>query len=102
MLDIRRFINRNNEASHGLITANQTTAVTLVVANEERIGLVITNTSNQAVWIRFKTAATDNTKHGILLSSNEPWTMPDGSIYQGEVSVIMATGVNKDIAFLEW
>ena len=102
MLDIRRFINRNNEASHGLITANQTTAVTLVVANIERIGLTITNTSNQSAWIRFKTAATDNTKHGIFLSSNEPWTMPSGSIYTGEVSVILDSGINKDVAFLEW
>ena len=99
--DERRIISRTSEANHGLITADQTTAVTLVAARIDRIGLVITNTSNQAVWIRFKTAATDNTKHGILLSSNEPWTMPDG-LYDGEVSVIMATGVNKDIAFLEW
>jgi len=102
-LDLRRFINRNDEASHGLITAGSTTAVTLVSSNEARSMVIISNDSNQDVWIRYKTAATDNTKHGILLkSSDPPFEMDSGAIYIGEISVIFDIGASNDVSFIEY
>lgn len=103
MLDIRRFINRNNEADHGLVTAGSTTAVTLIPLNIARIMVIISNDSNQDVWIRYKAAATDNLKHGILLKSgNPPFQMDSGAIYPGEISVIFDIGASNDVSFIEY
>ena len=100
---LQRRINRNNVATHGLVTAGSTTAVTLIPANESRIGVIISNASNQAVWIRFKTAATDNIKHGIFLDSGSPpYQMPSSSIYPDEISIIFDIGASNEVSFIEY
>jgi len=102
-ISLQQRINRNTVATHGVVTAGSTTAVVLIPENEARINVIITNASNQACWVRFKTAATDNTKHGMLLDSGSPpYQMPPSSIYPGEISVIFENGANNDISFIEY
>ena len=102
-VSLQRRINRNTVATHGLVTAGSTTAVTLIPENVARIGVIISNTSNQAVWVRFKTAASDNTKHGIFLDSGSPpYQMPSSSVYPGEISIIFDIGANNDVSFIEY
>ena len=103
MSDERRIISRSLIATHGLVTAGSATAVTLIAANIARNVVIISNDSNQDVWIRFKTAATDNTKHGILLKSGDPaYQMGDGTVYIGEISIIFDIGANNDVSFIEY
>jgi len=102
-VSLQRRINRNDTPTHGLITAGSTTAVTLIPENEARISVTISNASNQGVWIRYKTAATDNIKHGIFLDSGSPpFTMPSSSIYPGEISIIFQFGASNDVSFIEY
>lgn len=98
--------NRNitDTAVTDVVNVNSSTAQTLVAANPDRIGLIVSNDSNQELWIRYYPAADDNDQKGIFLENNRSghWEMPTDNIYTGEVSVIMDSGGTKTISFTEY
>ena len=75
------------------VTLNSTTAVTISVANADRVFFhVNNNNSNNAFWVRLYPAAQDDTKHGIYVSGKNGlknwWDMQEGEKYTGEISAI--------------
>lgn len=96
--------NTNDGATTGTVVVNSSTAQTLVPANPERIGLIVSHPGTQELWIRFYPAAQDNDQTGIYLENNgeRTWQMTPDNIYTGEVSVIMDGGGNKTIHYTEW
>ena len=95
----------NSVANIGAVTANENTAVTLVPANEARIALWVNGGAKEPIWIRFQPAFINNTtKEGILLVKEKESlkVTGDGDVYTGEVSVIMKSGSDEDVAFTEF
>lgn len=93
---IGRSTNTNDTSNVVSITLNSSTAVTLSAANAERVFFrADNNNATKAYWVRLYPAATDNTKHGIYVSSktghNPWWEMLADNPYTGEISAIADT-----------
>ena len=96
--------NTNDEATVKSVSVGSSTAVTLVDANPDRISFRATidgQTNDRTLFIRYYPAATDNTKHGNVLTKKLDEdgsffriedTMTPGNIYTGEISAIALSG----------
>ena len=100
-LDTARLANKVS-SSEGSVTVNSSTAVQLVPANPDRVLLVVSNNSNQAVWLRDYPATQDDIKQGVLIASKERYTTPFVAIHTGVYSVILNSGGNSSINFVEY
>lgn len=89
------------------ISVDSTTAVTLLTAlgipfEPPRIKVVVYNSGNRDLWVRFYPASDDNLKRGVVVRSGETQTVLEGSdIYTGEISAIMDSGGARDV-FVTW
>lgn len=80
--------NINNTGSEAAATAT-TTASVIVVANENRITLWVSNLGNIAIAVRCRTAAADNNFTGIVLQRGESKkVIGQLDVYTGEVSIV--------------
>jgi len=103
MAKIERLRNTNDTSNSGSVVVGSASAVTLVAANPKRLSLVVTNNSNQLLWVReFPAATTPTLKEPIRIepNSSREIMMPDNP-YTGEVSAIMNNGGNKTVPFSE-
>lgn len=101
---IERNKNTFDTATTGTVTVNSSTAQTLVPANPDRTGLIVSNDSNNELWIRYYPASVDNIQQGILLENGRAghWEMPTDNIYTGEVSIIRDGGGNSSFSYTEF
>jgi hypothetical protein len=79
-------------------------AVTLLPANENRVGTAFSNNGAVDVVIRLKAAATDNNIEGIILKTGESKVL-NPLTYKGEISSIRLTTTGTqtaDILVNEW
>lgn len=84
------------------ISLNATTSTTLISANANRIGLIISDTHNsQGFYIKFQSASVDNDKKGIFLGAGRTFELPQDLLYKGEVSAI-ANSEAVDVTVIEW
>lgn len=111
-----RTINTNNEANVPLlITANATTAVTVIGINLERTFFeidILPKMTDVCVFIRLYEAAQDDIMRGAWIGRftfgnstffREHWRMPTDNIYTGEISVILLAGdPNEDVYITEY
>jgi len=81
------------------VVLNTSTAVTITVANTERIGLVVTNPTNRDVWLQFRNGGATFSNAERLLRG-EKYTMPN-NIYHGEIKAIADMGT-PTITVLEY
>lgn len=82
----------NDTAVTTSVTLNSTTATTVSVANENRIGFYASNNDNQDILLKFQPASVDNLKIGIpILRKGVVYEMPPEK-YRGEISAIAITG----------
>lgn len=72
------------------VVLNTSTAVTIIVANADRIGLVISNPTNRDVWLQFEDESLVFSNSERLLRG-ERYEMPE-NIYNGEIKGIADIG----------
>ncbi len=105
--DYRVGRNLATTAENGTLTAiSSSTAVTLTASGiglaDNRLYLCVKNTGNLDIWIRFKPAATDNTKHGIFLPRGDMFILDSDQMYIGETSVIAESVNIASLSFVEF
>lgn len=100
--------NKNTSADVlSAISVDATTAVTLLTTlvvpfEPPRIKVVVYNSGNRNLWVRFYPAADDNLKRGIVVKPGENSTIMQGSdIYTGGISGIMDSGGARDV-YVTW
>jgi len=96
--------NKSVEATFDTVTVDDLAAVTLLPANNARVGYSVSNTENMDVVIRYKEAATDDNIEGYILLSGETRVFHDSN-YLGEISSIRLTtqgNQTSDILVTEW
>jgi hypothetical protein len=83
------------------ISVDSTTAVTLIPAppsfNNPWRWMSFYNDGNQPLWLRFYTAATDNTKRGTLLAPGESLVFQLPNMPSTEISGIMNSGGARNV-----
>lgn len=88
------------------VAINQTTTVTVLPANDQRMYVQINNNdSTKDCWIKLQPASQDNDQKGIFMhrrgGGNDTWQMPTDNIYTGEISAISEDG-NANIYVTEY
>jgi hypothetical protein len=96
-------IDRTVESVNYAVVVGSVTAVTLIPKDTEGVGgerleITVSNPNNQAVYVRKYPAAKDSLKVGTYIPPNSSKNIViGGTVYSGEVSVIMASGGSKII-----
>ena len=94
-------INMNTDSIESIINVNSNNAVTLVpppINGDLPLKVEIFNASQRVLWVRKRTASSDNIKSGLAVLPLTSETILNGSnLYDGEISAILESGVNADI-----
>ncbi len=91
--DIQRPINTATTAAiSAAVALNASTSTKVADVNIKRVMLIISNSSNQDVWLKLQATSTDDIKKGIFLPGNSYWEMATDNRYNGEVSAIAENG----------
>ena len=98
---IGRNRNTTDEAAITTVSVGSGASSIVVVANQERMGLVISNPNNQSVWIKEQKASVDNDKKGHYLIPGGKFIMAPDNVYTGEVSAIFDAGATKTLYIVE-
>lgn len=94
--------NTNDDPNRVAVSVDSTTAQLLFIANPRRIEVIVSNSSNQACWVRLQTAATDNVGRDIFIIPGISKVITgNDNVYTGEISVIMNVGGTKTIHGVE-
>lgn len=92
------------DVNYSSVNVQRTTALTLLAANEKRIGVTISNNGTQIIVVRFKAAATDNNIEGITVAAGGVLIL-DKIEYKGEISAIRLTASGSSTSqtdSMEW
>lgn len=85
-----------------IIALNDTTSTTLVSANDNRIGLIISNAHvANGFYIKFQSATVDNDKKGFFLDAGKTFELPKDFLYKGEICAI-ARNDSPTATIIEW
>jgi len=98
-----RNVNSNDTAElSDAIATNTSTAVTVTLANDNRLFFCVNNDdTNQGVWIKLQAASVDDDKKGIFIPKKSFWQMPVDNIYIGEISAVADNGT-PDVFYTEY
>ena len=92
MKKIGRNSNKYDSTVTGSVTLNATTSTTVLIANSDRMGYSISNTSSKDVWIKEQAASVDNLKEGEIVWARSTASSEPDQMYHGEVSAIAVSG----------
>jgi len=98
---IGRNMNRTDTATLTSVAVSSGASITLVSANTDRMGLIISNPNNQSCWIKEQAASTDDDKKGYYVLPGGKFIMPKDNIYTGEISAIFDSGGSKTLYIVE-
>lgn len=96
--------NKSKLATFDTVTVDDVTAITLLAANDSRVGYSSSNIGTRDVVVRYKTAALDNNIEGYVLLAGESKVFHNSN-YLGEISSIRLTTTGtttSDVIVMEW